>query len=242
MDGPRFSRYLTKVAHGCTPLIGAFLSVHLSSPALASLGSSSLSSRVMLLGREYYQTAWGEPIFVLGPIVLHVCAGVVKRLLSGAPREKPRPFSAVLAYTGYAAAILFLPMHYLTHRIYPMSAGDPIDAIGPAELDYEFVKYGLQRWPVRTWLLYGGLASCVILHGLTGAKIIWQTWFGGTRRNGDRGKDRKIFNFTPVAAASSILVPVLVGIYRVSQEPLMALSPTITRFEAVFKKLWLYRI
>ena len=195
-----------------------------------------------LLGREYYQTAWSEPILVLGPIVLHVSAGVVKRLLSGSPREKPRPLSAVFTYTGYAAAFLFLPLHYLTHRIYPMNADDPIDAIGPAELDYEFVKYGLQRWPARSWLLYGGLASCVVLHGLIGAKIIWQTWFGGTRRSGDCGQDRKKINFNPVAAASSILVPVLVGIFRVSREPLRALSPTITRFEAVFKKLWLYRI
>jgi hypothetical protein len=133
-------------------------------------------------------------------------------------------------------------MHYLTHRIYPMSADDPIDAVGPAELDYEFVKYGLQCWPARTWLIYGGLASCVIFHGLIGAKIIWQTWFGGTRSNGDCGQDRKIFNFTPFAAASSILVPVLVGIFKLSREPLVALSPTIMRFEAVFKKLWLYRI
>lgn len=198
--------------------------------------------RTKLLGREYYQTTWGEPTLVLGPIVLHICAGVVKRLLSGSPRERPRPISSVLAYTGYAAATLFLPIHYLTHRSYPMSTDDLIDAIGPAELDYEFVKYGLQRWPARSWLLYGGLASCVVLHGLMGVKVIWRTWFGSTRRNGDCGQERKRFNFNPVVAASSVLVPVLVGIFRVSREPLMALSPTITRFEAVFRKLWLYRI
>ncbi|KIL68500.1 hypothetical protein M378DRAFT_8566 [Amanita muscaria Koide BX008] len=232
------SSYLTKVAHASTPFIGAFLLVHLSSPTMASIGGTSLSSRILLLGREYYQTALGEPILVLGPIMVHICAGVAKRILSGAPRKKPRPLTTVLTWTGYTAALLFLPVHYLTHRIYPTCTDLPIDAIGPAELDYEFVKYGIQRWPLRSWILYGGLTGCVALHAITGMKVIWQTWFGGERRKADTRRKR----IDPLVAASFVVAPVLLGIFAVSREPLMVLSPTIKRFDAVFERSWLYRI
>jgi hypothetical protein len=179
----------------------------------------------------------GEPLLIVAPIALHVCAGVAKRLLSGSPASQPRPVTRILTLTGYALGILFLPIHFLTHRVYPTIGDYPIDAIGPAELNYEFVKYGLQRWPVRSWALYAGLVGCVALHGIAGAKIIWQTWFGNAvttrqkRRNGSQ-----------VATASGVVAPVLLGIFALSREPLMAFQSTIARFEAVFQQSWLYRI
>lgn len=39
---------LTKLAHGSAPFISTFLLIHLSAPALANLGGSSLSSQVMV--------------------------------------------------------------------------------------------------------------------------------------------------------------------------------------------------
>ncbi len=167
-------------------------------------------------------------------------AGVAKRLLSGSPTSQPRPVTRILTLTGYALGILFLPIHFLTHRVYPTIGGYPIDAIGPAELDYEFVKYGLQRWPVQSWALYAGLVGCVALHGIAGAKIIWQTWFGdtsATRRKRGNGSQA-----SQVATASGIVAPVLLGIFALSREPLMAFQSTIARFDAVFQQSWLYRI
>ena len=182
---------------------------------------------------------------MLAPIVLHIGAGAAKRLLSTSPgiRKKPRPLSSILTYTGYAIGVLFLPIHYTVHRVYPTAEDPAINALGPAELDYEFVKYGLQRWPVRSWILYGGLVGCVVLHGIAGVKIIWRTWFGGTVAKKQDGKSgRKWRGNNQVIAASSIVAPVLVGIFRLSREPLMTFSSTAARFEAVFRRSWIYRI
>ncbi|KAK2460678.1 hypothetical protein APHAL10511_007148 [Amanita phalloides] len=159
-------------------------------------------------------------------------AGAVKRLLLASSGRQPRPLSSTLTYTGYALGFLLLPVHYMTHRIYPTAVDHPIDAIGPAELDYEFVKYGLQRWPVRSWVLYAGLIGCVALHGTAGMKILRQTWFG----NAGRGRVNQL------TAASGIVAPVLVGIFALSREPLMTFSSTAARFDAVFQRTWIYRI
>ena len=40
--------YLTKLSHGSTPFITTFLLIHLTAPALANLGGSSLSSQTMV--------------------------------------------------------------------------------------------------------------------------------------------------------------------------------------------------
>ncbi|KAF8626369.1 hypothetical protein AX15_005019 [Amanita polypyramis BW_CC] len=235
--------FLTKIAHGCTPFITTFIVVHLASPAVASFGGSALSSKVMLLSREYYQTAWGEPLLVLAPIVFHVGAGAAKRVLSTSPGRKPRPLSSIITYTGYALGALFLPIHFTLHRVYPTTVDHPINALGPAELDYEFVKYGLQRWPIRSWVLYAGLVSCVALHGIAGVKIIWQTWFGGSatkREDSTSGRKRRGNNL--VITASSIVAPVLVGIFALSREPSMMFSSTAARFKGVFQRSWIYRI
>ena len=80
--------------------------------------------------------------------------------------------------------------------------------------------------------------GCVALHGIAGAKIIWQTWFGNavtTRRK--RGNVS-----SQVATASGTVAPVLLGIFALSKEPLMVFPSTIARFAAVFQQSWLYRI
>ncbi|PFH53581.1 hypothetical protein AMATHDRAFT_137515 [Amanita thiersii Skay4041] len=237
--------FLTKLAHGCSPFIATFLIVHLTSPTLATFGGSPLSTKSMLLGREFYQTSWGEPYLVLGPIFLHAAAGITKRLISSSSKTRARSVTSLLASTGYAVAAFLLPIHYLSHRAYPTVPDLPIDAIGPAELDYEFVKYGLHHWPVRSWVLYGGLVSCVILHALSGVNVIWRTWF-----NGDNAKNRdkkveirvKRTRGKQVVAFTGVTAPVLLGIYALSREPMMAFVSTGRRFEAVFQKLWIYRL
>ncbi|KAJ7577496.1 hypothetical protein C8J56DRAFT_367666 [Mycena floridula] len=53
--------------------------------------------------------------------------------------------------------LALLPIHFFTHRFSPQTLEAPILALGPSELDYEFVKFGLQQWPWRNWILYGAL-------------------------------------------------------------------------------------
>ncbi|KZT36193.1 hypothetical protein SISSUDRAFT_87574 [Sistotremastrum suecicum HHB10207 ss-3] len=160
----------------------------LSPPLVANVGGSEAASQVMLLGREYYQTSFGEPWLVFGPLAVHVAAGVLRRALLLTPthheasedleRETRKPTTLIwsrlkrlslLQITAYPP-LIFLPIHTLVNRFYPMTPGPPIDSLGPGELDYAFVKVGFQGWSwgVRSWLVYGTLVGCTIIHASEG--------------------------------------------------------------------------
>ncbi|KAF8227360.1 hypothetical protein L208DRAFT_1424800 [Tricholoma matsutake] len=241
------------MSHGSTPFITTFLLIHLTAPALANLGGSSLSSKTMLLGREYYQTSFGEKYLVLAPLAVHTLSGVTKRLLSSKPmspkRKSPgpaRPLSSLLSWTGYATALVFLPIHFITHRLNPTSSDSPISSVGPAELDYAFVKLGLQTFPVRSWLLYTGLVFSVALHVADGATIILNTWFRntatGTWDNGESSEVKRPRYRELVTVIGGSMISVLTGLYVISKEPPMIFSSMAKRLEAVFTKSFVYRI
>jgi len=139
--------------------------------------------------------------------------------------------------TGYATILLFLPVHFLTHRVNPTTAGPPIFAVGPAELDYEFVKFGLQKWPWRSWALYAGLVVCVVLHATDGIYIIWNTWLNNIQGWWKGSRNRRF-----ATAVGGLILPVLSGVFMLSREPLVTLSSTAKRFEAVFTKSFPYWI
>ncbi|KZT24016.1 hypothetical protein NEOLEDRAFT_1068343 [Neolentinus lepideus HHB14362 ss-1] len=216
--------WLTRAAHGSSAFLAIFLAIHLSAPALANLGGASLASQVMLLGREYYQAPIGEPSLLLAPLALHAAASTAKRLLS------PRPVR-LLTLTGYATLLVFAPIHFITHRLNPSFAGAPIHAVGPAELDYEFVKVGLHAWPWRSALLYAGLVGCTVLHAAEGVNIILTTYF----RKRWSAKTRRI-------AAALCAVPVLTGVLTLVMEPLMALSSVAARYHASFTRSYIFRL
>ncbi|GLB35515.1 hypothetical protein LshimejAT787_0210800 [Lyophyllum shimeji] len=233
---------LTTLSHGTAPFITTFILIHLAAPAAANLGGASFASQTMLLGREYYQTDFGEKYLVLAPLALHAVAGTAKRLLS--PRKSPpRPPSSLLSLTGYSAMLLFLPIHFLTHRVYPSADAAPISNIGPSELDYEFVKLGLQKWPVTSWLLYAGLVCSVGLHMADGNAVMWNRYFRDTavRSWAAAGKLSKRFSARAKVLVGLVL-PVLSGLYFISKEPLMVFPSMVQRFEAVFRSSWIYRL
>lgn len=197
-----------------------------------------------MVGREYYQTPFGERYLVQLPLALHVSASLLKRLLAlvrpgGAPGTpearlaRPRPLSSLLAWSGYAAALALVPVHYLTHRAYPALAGAPVRAVGPSELDYEFVKAGLRAWPVRSWVLYGALVGAVALHAADGMFLLART-YGGKRAPGGRSAWRWV--------GALVAVPVLAGVYVMWKEPEMALLGLGERYRAAFQQSFLYRI
>jgi len=190
-----------------------------------------------LLGREFYQTSFGERYLVLAPLVIHPLAGIAKRLFSlgvgsQKPLSRPRPMTSVLASTGYLTLFLFLPVHYLTHRVYPTISTAPIHSFGPAELDYEFVKTGLQTWPFRSWLLYIGLVSCMALHSVEGISIITATQFGKAVVPKGRRKLASLF----------VGIPVLTGLLFISREGVWALTSSLEGYVAAFSKSVVYRI
>ena len=195
--------------------------------------------RTQLLGREYYQTPFGENYLLFGPIAIHSFAGITKRLLSpNKSPARPRPLSSLLTMTGYATFLFFLPIHYTTHRLLPTSPDAPISSLGPAELDFEFVKLGLQKWPWTNWFLYVGLVGSVALHMADGLNIINNTWF----RNGTGGRAGVFAGRKRMRALvlGGLVLPVLTGLYAISREPPIVFSSIARRFEAVFLESGMY--
>ncbi|KAJ6570101.1 hypothetical protein DFH09DRAFT_982623 [Mycena vulgaris] len=228
---------LTKLIHGSAPFITTFLFIHLTAPMLANLGGSSLASQTMLLGREYYQTDLGEKYLLLGPLAVHSLSGIAKRVLSPT-KAPPRPWTSLLSLTGYANMIIFLPVHFMTHRALPMNPAAPIHALGPAELDFEYVKYGLATWPWRSWFLYGGLVAGVVLHAVDGERLLYNTYFGETMGRIKMAARKRLL----AIGLGLVAVPVLSGMFIMSKEPLMILSSTAERFQASFTQFPFYRV
>ncbi|KAI6140418.1 hypothetical protein BKA82DRAFT_487987 [Pisolithus tinctorius] len=75
------SSILTMLVHGSAPFLSTFLLVHLSAPIAANIGGSGLASSVMLLGREYYQTMFGERYLLFLPFAVHVTSSIAKRVI-----------------------------------------------------------------------------------------------------------------------------------------------------------------
>ncbi|KAF8894765.1 hypothetical protein BD779DRAFT_862554 [Infundibulicybe gibba] len=152
------------------------------------------------------------------------------------PGTPPRPLSGSLSVTGYATLLCFLPIHFLTHRLYPTTPNAPIHSVGPSELDFEFVKFGLQSWPYRCWFLYGGLLSLVAIHATDGTALLWKTWFTDAfwRKGSRRRRLSLVFGIC--------VLPVLTGVYLLAREPLMVFKSTASRFRAVYMESFVYRI
>jgi len=235
--GGKLVSCLTIVSHISAPFITTFALIHLSAPAMGVLGGSSLSSQVVLFGREYYQTSFGERYLVIAPLVIHPLASIAKRLFSpGINLQKPwsrhRPVTSVLSTTGYLTLLLFLPIHYLTHRAYPAIPDAPIHSFGPAELDYEFVKTGMQTWPFRSWFFYIGLVGCVALHSVEGINIITTTQSWGVIVP---KQWRRLVSLV-------VGVPALTGLYFISRETGYALASSVESYVAALSRSVIYRI
>ncbi|KAG8844545.1 hypothetical protein FRB96_003015 [Tulasnella sp. 330] len=233
-DIPRSSRkasilkVLTFTQHLSAPFISTFMLIHLSAPVIATLGGSTLSSQVMLLGREYYQTSLTEPLLVYGPIAAHISASTLKRILLGWPKHP-----SILALSAYPLLAL-LPIHVLTHRINPSIRAAPILSLSPSELDYEYIKYGLQTWPLRSTLLYAGLVVCGITHGMEGSMLLSRVWMKSSAWRVEKWKKSSI-----VMGGAMV---VMVGVLTLGVEPLSTSKGLMTRFHAAWTHSIAYQI
>ena len=246
------SSVLTALTHGSAPFITTFLLIHLAAPVAANLGGSELSSQTMvrfflprsepnahllyssthvqLLGREYYQTTFGERYLLFGPLFIHSSSAIIKRIFSP---SISRPLTSAISVTGYATAFCFLPVHFITHRLAPADPASPISSLSPSELDYEYVKAALSGWSRRSIVLYSVLVLGVALHAADGIGIIWSTWTPGLRLPGRRARR---------ALAGAAVVPVLTGLAFLAREPLYAFVSMAARYRAALTQSLVYRL
>ena len=152
----------------------------------------------------------------------------------------PKPFSrssfSLLRISAYVVA-LALPIHFVTNRLDPTIPDLPIAALGPSELDYEFVKFGLQKWPWRSALLYSGLVGGTLIHSAEGAAILWEKYV--SKRIGERWEVTRMSKRRIQAAVIALLT--LSGALVVWKEDLTPLSSLLSRFDATFTNSFFYR-
>jgi len=163
-------------------------------------------------------------------LFIHTSSAIIKRLFS--PRVS-RPLSGALSLTGYATALCFLPVHFITHRLAPADATPPISSLGPSELDYEYVKAALSGWPRRSTVLYFALVLGLALHTADGIGIIWSTWAPSVKLPGRRARR---------ALAGAAVVPVLTGLAVLAREPLYAFGSMAARYQAALTQSIFYRL
>lgn len=197
-----------------------------------------MSHDFQLLGREYYQTVLGEPLLLLAPLSVHMITGPLRRLLSP-PGKPPRPWTHVLSLTGYSSLLFFFPIHYGVHRSYPSLDIPSIDSVGPSELSYEFVKTGLKTWPIRSWLLYGGLVIGITLHMVDGASIIYNNL---VKRSGGSVMKHRTRRTRQALALLAVALPVLSGLYFLSKESFMTFPSMIARYKAAFLESYIFQV
>ncbi len=86
-----------------------------------------------------YQTVLGERYLVFTPLLVHTTSAFLKRLFSSSTprpaRPATRPLTSALSMTGYATAVILLPVHFYTHRLAPSDPAPPISSLSPSELD-----------------------------------------------------------------------------------------------------------
>ena len=270
---------LTTIQRLPTPFISAFMLVHLSAPLIANIGGSSTSSQVMvsayfteyqlhaqipslmfliskLLGREYYQGRYTEPLLVFSPLGIHVASSLARRILlstklklsqSSALQSKPilaefwhRLKSTRLVTLSAYPALAFLAIHLEKHRLRPSIPVPPISTLSPSELDYEFVKYGLQTYPLWAWVTYGGLVITMLYHTSEGAVIVLRGWTAKSKTKTKRESElASWWGLSTVGrrrAMAGVGLSILTGLLVLWIEPLEASTRMLARYAAVYNQ------
>ncbi|CEL52270.1 hypothetical protein RSOLAG1IB_00810 [Rhizoctonia solani AG-1 IB] len=258
---PSVLRGLTYAQHLPTPFIATFMFIHLSAPALASVGGTDAANQVMLLGREYYHGVPQENLLVFLPITVHVGASLVKRVIKfgrqlifklkakGGQNEPVNSdsnslsTSDVLMWTGYPL-LLVLSSHIATHRLIPSSPTPPISSISPSELDYTFVHFGLKNWPLRSWAMYAMLVGAGITHIIYGMPLVWhQTTLKLLKKVRLLRSESRIgtsWRISPKVGLLGIGI-VMLGVLRISRDDLFISRLAETRMASAYRMSVLYR-
>lgn len=142
--------------------------VHLAAPVSAIWGGEGSASGTMIIGRELYQSGFGEKALI-ATALLHLSASASKRLLMMKRSHwKWPPFSS-FSWHSIAGFILtpLLAIHSYKHRWYPSQLG-----ISPAFIDYGYVVHGLHVQPAMSVLGYGSILLAGAYHWIAGLRKI----------------------------------------------------------------------
>ncbi|PVG02195.1 hypothetical protein CPB86DRAFT_780627 [Serendipita vermifera] len=210
---------LTRLQRYSAPFLSVFLGIHLAAPIAALFGGSELSTKVMLLGREYYQGKYTEPLLLFVPLGIHVGSSVTRRFILGQPR-KP----SLIQITAYTA-LFAVPLHIWAHRIVPSDPTPPISSFSPSEMSFEFIKAGFANYPILAAISYPFLAAVVAFHAAEGAAILTR-WFTGS------APSRRVRR----GLAGLITLAVTAGVFTIYQEPLMMRGAQLTRVDEIYER------
>jgi len=206
-----------------------------------------------LLGREYYQGRYTEPLLVFAPLGVHVASSLARRiLLSIKPSRSTTPLQSksilanvwkrlksmrLVTLSAYPA-LAFFAIHLEIHRLRPSLPVPPISALSPSELDYEFVKYGLHTYPLWAWVTYGGLVFAVLYHASEGAAIVLRAWASKTKTKGESGSVSSwgLSMMRRRRAVAVAGISILTGLLVLWIEPLEAGTRMVTRYYAVYNQ------
>jgi len=242
---------LTAIQRLPTPFLSAFMLVHLSAPLIANIGGSSASSQVMLLGREYYQGQYTEPLLVFAPLGIHVTSSLARRiLLSIKPSDSSNSLRSKSIFTKFwhklrsmrlvtlsaYPTLAFVVSHLQTHRLRPSMLASPIFALSPSELDYEFVKYGLKTYPLWAWATYGCLVFATLYHAGEGAVIVIRAWTTRTKEGDGPASSWGLSTVGRRRAAAVAGLSILTGLFVLWSEPLEASTRMMARYAAVYNQ------
>ncbi|KAG8830310.1 hypothetical protein FRB91_007688 [Serendipita sp. 411] len=211
-------KVLTQLQRLSAPFLSLFVAIHLAAPIAANFGGSDASNQMLLLGREYYQGRLTEPTLLFIPLGIHVGSSLLRRAILKPPK-KP----GLVTLTAYAS-LVSVPIHFYITRVIPSSPTPPISSFSPSELNYEFVKAGFTFLPLTSWVAYMGIVTVVLLHGAEGGSII-NRWLTGKPLN-----KRLRRGVALLAAAATAL-----GLYRISQEPLLLRGARLERALEIYR-------
>jgi hypothetical protein len=157
----RLEDLLTRCQTVSAVSFGGFLFLHLAAPLAAIPYGEQGATSTMLIARELYQARAIEPALVYGSVLVHVTAGLGKRLLRKSPAFSWHQIA------GYA----LLPVvvgHVWNHRIWPAQL-----TLSPEFVNYSFVTHSLHQKPVRAWLGYLALIGMSAYHVTAGIRCLW---------------------------------------------------------------------
>ncbi|KAK3354421.1 hypothetical protein B0H65DRAFT_448332 [Neurospora tetraspora] len=187
--------YLTRIQRYSSYTFSLFASLHLATTSVIPVLARSVpaSESYLLLAREIYQTPLSEPLLVALPIVAHVGAGLLARLLRR--RENLRRYYGVgsdekthgliakptarflrsgwprlswIALSGYSFTAV-VAAHAFMNRGLPLAVEGDSANIGLA-----YVAHGFVRHAWTSWLAYAALLGIGCGHMVWG----WAKWFG----------------------------------------------------------------
>ena len=247
-------RVLTATQNSSALVFSVFLGVHLASPLSAALGGSTWADKTMvrrrmtresdgttqMTAREYYLPL--EPLLVFAPLGVHLFSSTAKRMIITSQTKRPPPLTPHVI-TGWLLPIFLFP-HITSHRLFPSASTRPISSLSPSELNFEFVGWGVNRWPWLSTLSYGGLVLTACWHAGVGMmKVV--SWLRGPKPPSEAVEPatvprRRISGKRKIGLRGllgALLAVIAIGLGRVASESKHVSRGMERRYEAVYASL-----